>query len=170
MEQDQPRISSPYAALIIAVAVLFDAATFIPVVNIIVVPVAWLTLWVMFWIKHVSIGFVSPKRLLTTSIGGIVEAVPMLSALPAWTVVAIINVVLSRLEDKGVALPMLSLGKGRVGGIAGAAKGFSVEQKAARRVARGEGYGKRVAERAERMRDIRQKNAVTPSVPLEKAA
>ncbi len=80
----EKRISYTEGILMVAVAGLYDAGSVVPFLNIVIIPIAWLTFRFWFHQRGVSIGFGSPKRILTTGFGALIEFIPAISALPAW--------------------------------------------------------------------------------------
>lgn len=58
---------------------------------------AWLTFYV--WFKLNGISFVSPKRALALNGGFLLEIIPVLNALPAWTAAVVIIFLSTRAEE-----------------------------------------------------------------------
>jgi len=118
-EQKRERIKKWMAACMIILALCVDAAQAIltalaigAVLGPIITAVAWFGFWVWFMILGVS--FVSnPKKLATMGTAGILEVVPVLGALPAFTAGIAITVFMTMAEDKG----------GIIGKAAGALQG-----------------------------------------------
>jgi len=118
-EQKRERIKKWMAACMIIVAGCVDAIQALltalaigAVLSPVISTVAWFGLWVWFMILGVS--FVSnPKKLLTMGTAGILEVVPVLGALPAFTAGIAITVFMTMAEDKG----------GIIGKAAGALQG-----------------------------------------------
>jgi len=101
----EPRVSAVSATLMICTAIIFDLVSLIPLINIITGALALLTFGMWFIIKDVSL--VSPSRLTTGLLAGIIEVYPVLSMLPATTIGVIIVIISSRFEDKtGVKVPL----------------------------------------------------------------
>lgn len=118
-EQKRERIKKWMAACLIIVAGCVDAAQALltalaigAVLGPVISAVAWFGFWVWFMILGVS--FVSnPKKLLTMGTAGVLEVVPVLGALPAFTAGIAITVFMTMAEDKG----------GIIGKAAGALQG-----------------------------------------------
>jgi hypothetical protein len=54
------------------------------------------------WFNILGVSFITnPKRLATFAIESVGELIPVLGALPLWTVGTIITIVITRSEDKG---------------------------------------------------------------------
>ena len=72
---------------------------------------AGMTFGLWFTLKGASI--ISGKRAAALGIGAIIEAIPLLNALPGWTVSVIISLSVTRAEDflAGSALPIAPLAK-----------------------------------------------------------
>lgn len=116
------RISAFESGLMIAVAVIYD---------LIQIALTWLlgwlgigfigswlmTLWagmtfgLWFTLKGASI--ISGKRAASLGIGAIIEVIPLLNALPGWTVSVIISLSVTRAEDilAGSSLPIAPIAK-----------------------------------------------------------
>ena len=130
----------------IAVALLFDGVDFlveflevlnllIPgsgalaviVVSALISVWAWLTFYL--WFKLHGVSFVSPKRALTMPIAFIIKIIPVIGALPAWT----LAVFLLFMTIRGEELLLKALSKtetgariaGKVGAVAGKVPGIS---------------------------------------------
>lgn len=106
-EEKRERIKKWMAACLVIVAGCVDAAQALltavaigAVLSPVISAVAWFGFWVWFMILGVS--FVSnPKKLLTMGTAGILEVVPVLGALPAFTAGIAITVFITMAEDKG---------------------------------------------------------------------
>lgn len=113
MDKIEPKINNVTAALMITVAGLIDLSDvgidlfhFIPVVGNVFAIVAttalsifaWLTFYTWFKIKGVN--FSSPKRALAFNGGFLIELIPVLNALPAWTAAVLIIIGSMRVEEK----------------------------------------------------------------------
>jgi len=118
-EQKRERIKKWMAACIIIIAGCVDAAQALltavaigAVLSPVMSAVAWFVFWVWFMILGVS--FVSnPKKLLAMGGAGILEIIPILGALPAFTAGVSATVFITMAEDKG----------GIIGKAAGALQG-----------------------------------------------
>ncbi|NQV87935.1 MAG: hypothetical protein HQ402_00060 [Parcubacteria group bacterium] len=97
------KISNTKAVFMIVVAVLFDLAGvvfnllhFIPAVGNVAAIIltalldilAWLTFFV--WFKMNGVSFANPKRALSLNGGFILKLIPILNALPAWTLAVVL--------------------------------------------------------------------------------
>lgn len=106
-KKEEHRISGPTAVSMVGTAILFDLASLIPIVNIVIVPAGLLAFWMWFQMHGVSIGFTSPKRLATMSLTGLAEIIPAISMIPSWTAGVMITILLTTIEDKtGVKIPL----------------------------------------------------------------
>lgn len=109
------RIGMVTAILMLCVALLYDGGqfifNFIPVAGnlftIIIDVFAWLTFFVWFKIKGVN--FASPKRLMTLCGAGLLELVPVLNDLPAWTGAVALLIFFSVIEDRTGLNPLSML-------------------------------------------------------------
>lgn len=96
----------------IAVALAYDGAQFatdflhgIPAVGTIAQSIAdtmitiwaWLTFFV--WFKLQGINFTNPKRALALNGGGLLELMPILNSLPAWTLAVLLIIASTRTEE-----------------------------------------------------------------------
>lgn len=116
MEQ-KTRISTETAMALVATAVLFDviqaffnALLFAGVVlNLFVNAVAWMTFWL--WFRMLGVAFLdSTKRFAVMAGGVLIEFVPLLNTIPAWTLSVAILSALVKTEDalrKRRAAPLL---------------------------------------------------------------
>jgi len=97
------KISNTKAVFMIVVAVLFDLAGivfdllhFIPAVGnvaaIILTTLLDILAWLVFyvWFKMNGVSFANPKRALSLNGGFILELIPILNALPAWTLAVVL--------------------------------------------------------------------------------
>ncbi len=106
------RISTSTAILMIAVALGYDGAQIatdyihmIPVagtlmqtiIDTLITVWAWLTFFV--WFKLQGISFINPKRALALNGGGLLEIIPILNSLPAWTLAVILIIGSTRTEE-----------------------------------------------------------------------
>ncbi len=60
---------------------------------------AFLSIWFGFKLADPNISFMRPKRAITLLGGGIIELIPVVNALPAWTLSVVILIVISRGEE-----------------------------------------------------------------------
>lgn len=91
--RQEPQLKSHTIALMIAVALLYDALQ--AILNFIflgwlVSPAAFLTFYV--WFKMNGIKFATPKRSGIMGAGFIIELIPILNTLPAWTLAVVLIV------------------------------------------------------------------------------
>ncbi len=93
--ENEPKISTPEAILWIILAVIADLLSIIPVVNwivwIIMVPATWL----YFKMKGVQSKY--------AAIGSIIEVIPVISALPGYTVEMIVAIYMDRHPNSKLA-------------------------------------------------------------------
>ncbi|MCR4274631.1 MAG: hypothetical protein NUW02_01090 [Candidatus Campbellbacteria bacterium] len=127
------RIDSTTRYLLIGTAIIFDLISIIPVVGqFLAIGGAGITFYI--WFKTLGVSFISPKRIVTTAVEYIGEAIPVVSALPLITTGTIIMIVLTDIEDKtGIGLASLAAGKMSKGKVSTTAQ--RTERKAARRAA-----------------------------------
>ncbi len=108
----ESKLTTLTAGLMITVAVIFDIIQalldllhFIPLVGNIFAIIstsllsvfAWLTFYL--WMKIKGIDFASPKRSLSLGGGFIFELIPILNALPGWTLAVILIIGSMRAEE-----------------------------------------------------------------------
>lgn len=97
------RIEWLEGGMMIGVATIYDALqaflTFIIIgflVNWIITIWAWLTFY--FWFKFRGVSFLGTKSVSLNG-GALIELIPGLNALPAWTAAVIILIIMTRSED-----------------------------------------------------------------------
>lgn len=165
----------------VAVAILFDAIQVgadlmhaIPIVGnasaimftVLLDIWAYLTFW--FWFKIHGVSFMNPKRALALNGGLLIELIPVINALPAWTLAVVIIFITTKAEEE------IAKTLGRVGGVMKVAgKMANVASKIApnpalrqglKKVAEGADSVSRTAkEKAERVRNIGQKDQLRSS-------
>lgn len=111
----------------IATAVVFDIISIIPVVGEAIGIVGSAVVFGI-WFLTLGIPLLSTKKLVTTFVGYLGEAIPAVSALPFITVGVILIIGMTRLEDKtGISVEKLATGKissvsDAVGALRGAAQ------------------------------------------------
>ena len=106
MEKKKEKIDNITATLMIGTAVLFDGfQAFLtllligPFVNWLISIFAWLTFFLWFMLKGVH--FTKNLNKLFTFMGGsLMEIIPVVDALPAWTATIIITILMIKAEDK----------------------------------------------------------------------
>ncbi|MBI2097836.1 MAG: hypothetical protein HYT46_02815, partial [Candidatus Vogelbacteria bacterium] len=95
------RISAIESGLMIAVAIIYDlvqiALTWLFIGSWLMTIWAGMTFGLWFTLKGASI--ISGRRAASLGIGAIIEAIPLLNALPGWTVSVIISLSVTRAED-----------------------------------------------------------------------
>lgn len=148
----------------IAVALFYDGAQFVvnwlsvDIVTFVGATLAWLgsllvDIWAFLtfyvWFKLHGISFANPKRGLTMAGAILIEIIPVLSALPAWTLAVVICFITTRGEEVlGKALTKVGAAAGVVGTVAGVAskvpmvppglkQGLSATSKAAKGISEG---------------------------------
>ncbi|OHA88180.1 MAG: hypothetical protein A2741_01000 [Candidatus Zambryskibacteria bacterium RIFCSPHIGHO2_01_FULL_43_27] len=109
----ESRISFGTSFLMVATALFFDSAQgvfniigLIPVIGTVVGGTlsfmigffAWLTFYT--WFKMHGISFMRPQRILALWGAGLIELVPYLNALPAWTFAVLFLIATTKIEDK----------------------------------------------------------------------
>ena len=110
--QSPERIDKTTGIIMVAVALLFDAANaginLIPILGqilgVLVSIVAYCTFG--FWFIKRGVGFANPKRAAAFFGSGLIEAIPILNILPAVTIGVVLTVLMVQLEDKtGIKVP-----------------------------------------------------------------
>ncbi|MCI0619426.1 hypothetical protein L0Y40_00085 [Candidatus Wolfebacteria bacterium] len=154
------RVPNTTWALMFCVAGLYDLASFIPIVNVVIVPVAWLHFWMWFKLHGVSIGFTNPKRLVTTGTTSLIEFIPAISAIPTWIAFVGAQLLFTKLEEKtGIALP-----KPGGSGKAPLRGGKSAVRKTARRITQSTEHNREARGRLANIRDIRSRKQPTGTI------
>lgn len=107
----EPQLSKPTIVFMVVVALVFDLfQLLLDLLHILVGPgtiiaaittgllsfVAWLTFYI--WFKTKGMSFTSPKRILTMGGGFLIELIPVLNVLPAWTLAVIILIGTNKAE------------------------------------------------------------------------
>ncbi len=90
--------------MMIVVAVFFDVLQMILTWLVIGALFSWAvtifgTLVFYLWFKQHGVNFVTSRRLGTVLGIGIIELVPIVNALPGWTIAVILNILYSRNEE-----------------------------------------------------------------------
>lgn len=88
MDEQQPKISTPEAILILMLTLIADLISVIPIVN-------WLVSIIMFPATQFYLRLKGIKSLYMT-IGNVIELIPVLSALPAYTTAMAITIYVDR--------------------------------------------------------------------------
>ena len=88
MDEQQPKISTPEAILILMVTAIADLISIIPLVN-------WLASIVMFPVTQFYLRLKGIKGMYMM-IGNVIELIPILSALPAYTTMMAITIYVDR--------------------------------------------------------------------------
>ncbi len=136
-QQKKHTISSQAGAILIVIALLFDVlqaavqyANALPVIGTIAVVIfttllnvwAYLTIWFAFKLVAPEISFMKPKRALALNGGLLIELIPILNALPAWTLATVVIIMTTRGEEALVNTLEKTAGVvGAAGKVAGAA-------------------------------------------------
>jgi len=163
-ETQKPSITFTTLALMVAVALLFDALAaapklldFVPFLDFLTTPAnvlvgslvsifAYLTFW--FWFHKHGIRFIkSPKRLLTFPVAFFIKLIPFLGALPAWTGAVIFIFLNTRAED---LLAKTEMGAKVVGKAAKVAGKLGANKEKAKEI---EEKAKKVEEEAKKARE-----------------
>jgi hypothetical protein len=92
------RIGVGMSIVLIAIAVIFDAASVIPFVGTLMGPIFWVISGVYLWTK--GVGFFGVKKIATTAISLVAEVVPLSQELPMLVAGIIALLVIIRVEDK----------------------------------------------------------------------
>ncbi len=115
-------IGSGTAFLMIFTALCFDGAQaligWIPVVGNILAALfsifIFLTFFLWFWMNGVRM--ITPKRLTSMIGGGLIEMIPYVNLLPAWTCVVIYLISTTKIKELATNHPTLASGAVLVGG------------------------------------------------------
>lgn len=105
MNNGERRISKPTAAIMVSTALFFDLIglllNFIPFIGWIIIWILNVIIWLIlfFWFKIKGVKY-SSKRALNLGGGLLLEMIPILDALPAWTLAVILMIRSSWKEDK----------------------------------------------------------------------
>jgi len=118
----ESKISDMTAVLMIGTAIFCDAAQaligWIPIVGNILADlfsiVIFLTFFLWFWMHGIKM--ISPKRLTAMVGGGLVEMVPYINLLPAWTGVVIYLIGTTKVNELTAKHPTLAKGAMIAGG------------------------------------------------------
>lgn len=97
----ESKLKNVTIALMVSVAIFYDSLQ--ALLNLIfmgwlVTPVAFLTFWIWFQIKAVS--FMTAQRITIVGGGTLVEMIPMLDTLPAWTAAVALMAINVRMKEK----------------------------------------------------------------------
>jgi len=106
MKKEKEKIDNITTTLMIGTAVLVDGTQFLltivfigPFVNWLISIFAWMTFFLWFIIKGVK--FTSnPKRVFTFMGGSLIEVIPVIATLPAWTLTITITILTIKVEEK----------------------------------------------------------------------
>lgn len=105
------RIGTAESVTLIFFALICDVISLIPVANDVIAIVAPIIFGIAFYLM--GVGILSPKKALTAAIGLVVEVVPVISMLPAYTLGVVLIIHLTHAEDKtGIKLTGKVSGKG----------------------------------------------------------
>ncbi len=94
----EKRISNRAAVAFVALALVLDVVSFIPLVRLPMAVVAQFVFYYLFGQKRVDL--LQAKKSIALVLGSVFEFLPALSALPALTVEVVAIIALSRVEDK----------------------------------------------------------------------
>lgn len=143
------RISNTVGVGMLAVAVIYDLLSLIPVVTYIVIPLAWLHFWLWFQLHGVNIGFADPKKLLTMGGVSLIEIIPGVGNIsPTWVLGIGLQLFLVRTEDK-TGISVSSVGDIVKGGKRNV-------KKMARRAKRSPEKQREAIQRLNRMQDVKR--------------
>ncbi len=95
---ENPELIGSTIALMSGVALLFDVISAIPLIGNLLGILAGLTFYL--WFKKYGIHFNTPTRAITMIVTFIIEALPVVSALPAWTALVLITILSHKAEEK----------------------------------------------------------------------
>lgn len=94
-------------------ALFFDLLSLIPFLNVIVAPIAWIT--VTLWLYLEGVSPLSGRRLATIGVSFIVGLIPILSMLPEITLAVVAIILMVKLEDRVTkAVPGLGAVSGKL--------------------------------------------------------
>lgn len=101
------KISLLASIVLIALAVIADLASLIPLVGTVVGPVFWFVAGIYFW--SIGMGIINSKRLTTGAISIVAELIPVIQSLPTITVGIIAIIIMTRIEEKtGISVTSLT--------------------------------------------------------------
>lgn len=83
MEKQTPKIGAVTTASMIFLALIFDAISLIPFVNLTSAFVAWLIFGTWFYL--LGLGFANPRRIATIGTSFLIEFIPIISMIPSIT-------------------------------------------------------------------------------------
>jgi hypothetical protein len=83
----------------------FDLVSLIPFANIIIVPIAHGVFW--YWFRGYGIQYFDRKKMKSKIAATIIEFIPVISVIPAWTLIVVITLVQSKLLT-GVKVPAVA--------------------------------------------------------------
>lgn len=95
--KEEYRISGGSAGLMYGVALVFDGISLIPIVGSIVPVFGSLTFWL--WFRMKGVDFNSSRKFVTSLSATLVEVVPVVNVIPAWTLATFLIVQEVRAED-----------------------------------------------------------------------
>lgn len=95
----EPRISGTQASLLVGAAVIFDLISLIPAVGQAIATVGSIVVFSI-WFLVLGVPLVSPKKLVAWVSAGIIELIPLISALPGITAGVILMIAITRTEDR----------------------------------------------------------------------
>ncbi len=118
-------ISDVTAVLMICTALFFDAIQaligWIPLIGNAIAALFSIFVFMTFflWFKLHDIKMLTPKRLLAMVGGGVIELVPYINLLPAWTMVVVFLIGTTRVTEMAGKNPLVGKALGAAAGIKG---------------------------------------------------
>ena len=122
MKKEKKAIPDMIAMLMIGTALFFDVIQiiigWIPVVGNAIADIFSLFAFLTFflWFMMYGIKMISPKRLAAMATGGLLEMIPYLNLLPAWTGVVVYLIGTTKIKEMAEKHPTLAKGAMAVGG------------------------------------------------------
>lgn len=110
MGNDERKIDNTTFVLMLCVAVCIDSVQF--ALNFLLI-IGWIIIWMMnvlawltfyLWFKIKGVNFSNPKRGLSLFGGFLIELIPVINALPAWTMAVVLIAGSSRAEELAAKL------------------------------------------------------------------
>jgi hypothetical protein len=120
--EKEPTISTATSLIMVFTALLFDICQaivgWIPVVGNIFASVVSLFVFMtfLFWFHMYGIKMMSLKRFGSLGLGGVIEMIPYVNILPAWTMVVMYLIGTTKLKDIASTNPIMSKASSVVGG------------------------------------------------------
>ena len=155
-KEQKSKISKATFYEMLAVAILFDLVSLIPILGTISDIGALLIFYIWYKIKGVS--FSNPKRGASLILTAIIEAIPIIDMIPTWTFEVIY---MYTLENKEVLLA-------KVAGAAGGVAGVSSVAGGALKLAGAKDAGNKLKETSQKARDLQNQIKTVQTNPREK--